>query len=51
VLKTVIFSLQVSLTDDFVADCPQKLNFHNTNCHHYFRHIGIFDKPLLGFLV
>jgi len=27
VLKTVIFSLQVGFTDDFVSDCPFKLCF------------------------
>jgi len=27
VLKTVIFSLQVGFTGDFVADCPVKLCF------------------------
>jgi len=27
VLKTVIFSLQVGLTGDFVPDCPFKLYF------------------------
>jgi len=27
VLKTVIFSLEVSFTGDFVPDCPFKLHF------------------------
>jgi len=27
VLKTVIFSLQMDLTDNFIPDCPFKLSF------------------------
>jgi len=36
VLKTVIFSLQVGFTGDFVADCPLKLCFWQFKLWHRF---------------
>jgi len=38
VLKTVIFPLQVSFTDDFVSDCLLKLCFWKFKFWHCFFH-------------
>jgi len=37
-VKTIIFSLQVDFTDDFVPDCPFKLCFWQFKLWHRFSH-------------